>query len=77
MNIQIDNPISILNQDISRTFLVSSKPEEKYELFMKATLLDIIGINYKEAKLICKQEYQKLKQYNEVCICYIFGIKTI
>ncbi|KAK1135509.1 hypothetical protein K0M31_000098 [Melipona bicolor] len=66
MNIQIDNPISILNQDISRTFLVSSKPEEKYELFMKATLLDIIGTNYKEAKLICQQEYQKLKQYNEI-----------
>ena len=77
MNIQIDNPISILNQDISRTFLVSSKPEEKYELFMKATLLDIIGINYKEAKLICEQEYQKLRQYNEVCICYLLGIKAI
>ncbi|XP_012348416.1 structural maintenance of chromosomes protein 6 isoform X1 [Apis florea] len=66
MNIQIDNPISILNQDISRTFLVSSKPEEKYELFMKATLLDIIGNNYKEAELICEQEYEKLKQYNEI-----------
>lgn len=79
MNIQIDNPISILNQDISRTFLVSSKPEEKYELFMKATLLDIIGNNYKEAELICEQEYEKLKQYNEVCfyiyLCfYIFYI---
>ncbi|KZC07283.1 PREDICTED: structural maintenance of chromosomes protein 6 [Dufourea novaeangliae] len=66
MNIQIDNPISILNQDISRTFLVSSKPEEKYELFMKATLLDVIGNNYKEADLICQEEYKKLQQYNEV-----------
>ncbi|OAD58463.1 Structural maintenance of chromosomes protein 6 [Eufriesea mexicana] len=68
MNIQIDNPISILNQDISRTFLVSSKPEEKYELFMKATLLDVIGNNYKEAELICEQEYEKLKQYNETLL---------
>ncbi|XP_076163825.1 structural maintenance of chromosomes 6 isoform X2 [Ptiloglossa arizonensis] len=66
MNIQIDNPISILNQDISRTFLVSSSQEEKYELFMKATLLDVIGHNYKEAELICQQEYEKLKQYNEI-----------
>ncbi|XP_017792658.1 PREDICTED: structural maintenance of chromosomes protein 6 [Habropoda laboriosa] len=66
MNIQIDNPISILNQDISRTFLVSSRPEEKYQLFMKATLLDVIGNNYKEAELICEQEYEKLKQYNEI-----------
>ncbi|XP_053975498.1 structural maintenance of chromosomes protein 6 [Hylaeus volcanicus] len=66
MNIQIDNPISILNQDISRTFLISSKPEEKYELFMKATLLDVIGNNYKEAALTCEQEYEKLKHYNEI-----------
>lgn len=72
MNIQIDNPISILNQDISRTFLVSSSQEEKYELFMKATLLDVIGHNYKEAELICQQEYEKLKQYNEVCLYYSF-----
>lgn len=65
MNIQIDNPICILNQDISRTFLVSSKPEEKYELFMKATLLDKIGNNYKEAELVCQEEYEKIKHYNE------------
>ncbi|XP_043262042.1 structural maintenance of chromosomes protein 6 [Colletes gigas] len=66
MNIQIDNPISILNQDISRTFLVSSKPEEKYEFFMKATFLDVIGSNYKDAEIICQQEFEKLKQYNEI-----------
>ncbi|XP_076300336.1 structural maintenance of chromosomes 6 [Lasioglossum baleicum] len=66
MNIQIDNPISILNQDISRTFLVSSKPEEKYELFMKATMLDVIGGNYREAQVICENEYTKLQQYNEI-----------
>lgn len=66
MNIQIDNPISILNQDISRTFLVSSKAEEKYELFMKATLLDVIGNNYREAELICQEEYERLKHYNAV-----------
>ncbi|KAG5311912.1 SMC6 protein, partial [Pseudoatta argentina] len=64
MNIQIDNPISVLNQDVSRTFLVTSKPEEKYSLFMKATLLDSIEINYKEALNICEQEYDKLQQYN-------------
>lgn len=74
MNIQIDNPISILNQDISRTFLVSSKPEEKYELFMKATLLNVIGNNYREAELTCEQEYEKLKQYNKVCFHYVFEI---
>lgn len=73
MNIQIDNPVAVLNQDISRTFLVSSKSEEKYELFMKATFLDIIGNNYKEANLTCQEEYGKLQQYNEVCFYYTIG----
>jgi DNA polymerase III gamma/tau subunit len=66
MNIQIDNPISILNQDVSRTFLVTSKPSEKYNLFMKATFLDTIENNYKEALQICEEEYERLKQYTEV-----------
>ncbi|XP_077272905.1 structural maintenance of chromosomes 6 [Temnothorax americanus] len=64
MNIQIDNPISVLNQDVSRTFLVTSKPDEKYNLFMKATLLDAIENNYKEALYICEEEYNKLKTYS-------------
>ncbi|XP_017879054.1 structural maintenance of chromosomes protein 6 [Ceratina calcarata] len=66
LNIQIDNPISILNQDISRTFLVSSKPEEKYELFMRATLLDVIGTNYETAQSRCQAGYDKLKEYNKI-----------
>lgn len=70
MNIQIDNPISVLNQDVSRTFLVTSKPDEKYSLFMKATLLDAIEDNYKEALNICEEEYTKLKQYSMVCTLY-------
>ncbi|XP_012539107.1 structural maintenance of chromosomes protein 6 isoform X2 [Monomorium pharaonis] len=64
MNIQIDNPISVLNQDVSRTFLVTSKPDEKYNLFMKATFLDAIENNYKEALNICEEEYSKLKHYS-------------
>lgn len=72
MNIQIDNPISVLNQDVSRTFLVTSKPDEKYNLFMKATLLDAIENNYKEALGICEEEYTKLKQYSAVCTLHLF-----
>lgn len=76
MNIQIDNPISVLNQDVSRTFLVSSKPDEKYNLFMRATLLDFIEKNYKEALYICEGEYDKLQQYYEVCTLYFFYFIT-
>jgi len=74
MNIQVDNPISVLNQDVSRTFLVTSKPDEKYNLFMKATLLDSIKNNYEEALSICEEEYTKLNQHYEVCIHYIYFI---
>lgn len=68
MNIQIDNPISVLNQDVSRTFLVSSKADEKYNLFMKATLLESINNNYKEALEICEGEYDKLKIHSEALL---------
>ena len=34
---------------MSRSFLVSAGPEDKYKLFMKGTRLDEIGDNYKNA----------------------------
>lgn len=45
-NILINNPICILNQEISKTFLHSKRPEDKYDLFMKATNLETILENY-------------------------------
>lgn len=51
-SIQIDNPVSLLNQDTSRNFLHSSKPSAKYKLFMKATHLEEIAIDYEH----CKEE---------------------
>ncbi|GLH00532.1 Structural maintenance of chromosomes protein 6 [Gryllus bimaculatus] len=39
-NIQVDNPISVLNQDTARTFLATADPKLKYTLFMKATKLE-------------------------------------
>lgn len=77
MNIQIDNPISILNQDVSKTFLVSSKSEEKYELFMKATRLDVIGNNYREAIISSEEASKKLEQANEVCIYFLMILLMI
>ncbi|OHS95024.1 RecF/RecN/SMC N terminal domain containing protein [Tritrichomonas foetus] len=38
-NIQIDNPCSIMHQDIAREFIGTSTPQKKYELFMRGTLL--------------------------------------
>ena len=48
--ILINNPICILNQEVSKSFLHSKKPEDKFELFMKATNLEQIELDYNEAK---------------------------
>ncbi|XP_012283644.1 structural maintenance of chromosomes protein 6 [Orussus abietinus] len=65
MNIQVDNPISVLNQDISRTFLVTADPREKYRLFMKATQLDVIGDNYKRAYDLSENAQRHLNDAKE------------
>lgn len=48
-NIQVDNPVSLLNQDAARTFLNSTDPHDKYKLFMKATQLEQIAQLYKDS----------------------------
>ncbi|KAJ1957493.1 Structural maintenance of chromosomes protein 6, partial [Dispira parvispora] len=39
MAIQVDNPLNVLSQDLSRQFLNSTTPEEKYRFFLKGTQL--------------------------------------
>lgn len=47
--IYINNPICVLNQEVSKSFLHSKRPEDKFELFMKATNLEQIENDYLEA----------------------------
>ncbi|KAK9744455.1 AAA domain [Popillia japonica] len=47
LNIQIDNPVCILNQDTSRNFLSTSDPKQKFVLFMRATRLETLDQEYK------------------------------
>jgi chromosome segregation ATPase len=54
-SIYINNPICVLNQEVSKSFLHSKKPEDKFELFMKATNLEQIENDYFEAKNIHKE----------------------
>lgn len=51
----INNPICILNQEVSKTFLHSKKPEDKFDLFMKATSLEQIQNDYNQAELAHRQ----------------------
>lgn len=55
LNIQVDNPICILNQDTSRNFLSSSDPKNKFALFMKATRLETLADDYKKTNLNKKE----------------------
>lgn len=45
-NIQVENPVCILNQDMARNFLSTSNPQHKYHLFVRATMLDVIAEQY-------------------------------
>ncbi|KAL9969413.1 hypothetical protein ACROYT_G021630 [Oculina patagonica] len=45
-NIQVDNPVSLLNQDTSRHLLQSNDETDLYQFFMKATSLEQISSDY-------------------------------
>jgi chromosome segregation ATPase len=49
-NIQVDNPICVLNQEVSRNFLNTKNSRDKYTFFMKATLLEDVKSDYAAAE---------------------------
>ncbi|XP_076440367.1 structural maintenance of chromosomes protein 6-like isoform X2 [Babylonia areolata] len=48
-NIQVENPVAVLNQDTSRNFLHTKNPSDKYKFFLKATQLEQMKEQYDEA----------------------------
>ncbi|KAF5360927.1 hypothetical protein D9756_004996 [Leucocoprinus leucothites] len=46
MNLQVDNPMTVLTQDASRIFLASSNPSERYNFFLKGTQLQQLSDEY-------------------------------
>ncbi|XP_044745596.1 structural maintenance of chromosomes protein 6 [Coccinella septempunctata] len=61
LNIQIDNPVCILNQDTSRNFLSSNDPKHKFSLFMKATRLETLSNEYKKVEVNLKNSKDMLE----------------
>ncbi|KAF8527504.1 P-loop containing nucleoside triphosphate hydrolase protein [Hysterangium stoloniferum] len=46
MNIQVDNPMNVLTQDSARQFLSASRPQDKYQFFLKGTQLTQLNEEY-------------------------------
>ncbi|XP_054469577.1 structural maintenance of chromosomes protein 6 [Anoplopoma fimbria] len=64
-NIQLDNPVSILNQEMSKQFLHSKNESDKYKFFMKATLLEQMKRDYihiKHTKTITRQQVERQEE---------------
>lgn len=43
---QVDNPLNVLSQDAARSFLSSSKADEKYKFFLNGTQLTQLATEY-------------------------------
>ena len=68
-NIQVDNPVVILNQQASKEFLLSNTPKDMYRFFMRATLLEQLLKEYQqaiEAKCVAHEELTKKQQELEL-----------
>ncbi|XP_070776226.1 structural maintenance of chromosomes protein 6 [Enoplosus armatus] len=64
-NIQLDNPVSILNQEMSKQFLHSKNESDKYKFFMKATLLEQMKRDYihiKHTKTVTRQQVERQEE---------------
>lgn len=79
-NIQVNNPVIILNQDTARTFIKTAAPRELYNIFMKGTHLEEIeqrNLSLKQEKIpfleklihekkdVLQEAYADIYAYNE------------
>ncbi|OQR78632.1 structural maintenance of chromosomes protein 6-like, partial [Tropilaelaps mercedesae] len=66
LNIQVDNPIVVLNQETSRNFLQSKSAKDKYQFFMKATQLEEVKENYRRATEDYQEATRNLRSKREL-----------
>ena len=59
-SLQIDNPMTVLSQDMARQFLNSSSPYDKYKFFMKGTQLEHLDGDYAQMEQSIEEIEQSL-----------------
>ena len=50
MNLQVDNPVCILNQETAKNFLHNNDAQQKYKLFERATQMDVMSSEFSVAE---------------------------
>ncbi|XP_063280660.1 structural maintenance of chromosomes protein 6 [Prinia subflava] len=64
-NIQVDNPVSILTQEMSKQFLQTKNDGDKYKFFMKATQLEQMKEDYSVIGKTKKNIHAQIEQGEE------------
>ncbi|XP_065365152.1 structural maintenance of chromosomes protein 6 [Calliphora vicina] len=62
-NVQVDNPVFVLNQDSAREFLKELEPSKNYSLFLKATQVDVVMEKLNECFHLHKSHSHELSIY--------------
>lgn len=73
LNIQVDNPICILNQDTSRNFLSSNDPRHKFTLFMRATRLETLEAEYTKIHSNKQESVRIMEEKEDVSSNFFMG----
>uniref|UniRef100_A0A674IB50 Structural maintenance of chromosomes protein 6 n=1 Tax=Terrapene triunguis TaxID=2587831 RepID=A0A674IB50_9SAUR len=61
-NIQVDNPVSVLTQEMSKHFLQSKNEGDKYKFFMKATQLEQMKADYSYIMETKSRTHEQIEQ---------------
>uniref|UniRef100_A0A1I8NV53 Rad50/SbcC-type AAA domain-containing protein n=1 Tax=Stomoxys calcitrans TaxID=35570 RepID=A0A1I8NV53_STOCA len=62
-NVQVDNPVFVLNQDSAREFLKDLEPSKNYKLFLKATQIDVVLEKLNDSLHLHRTHVQEIKNY--------------
>ncbi|GAB5570038.1 structural maintenance of chromosomes protein 6 isoform X2 [Prionailurus iriomotensis] len=65
-NIQVDNPVSVLTQEMSKQFLQSKNEGDKYKFFMKATQLEQMKEDYSYIMETKERTKEQINQGEEI-----------